>query len=221
MSRVKDLTGQVFSRLTVLRLSHIDAKQNAQWVCRCECGSESTVRGFQLTGGTTRSCGCLQREVASMCGNRPRPPSVRKVRSPERNAWVAMISRCTNPANKAYKDYGGRGITVSEEWGCYENFIRDMGSRPSSKHSIERINNDRGYSKENCKWATRAEQSRNHRRNRYIDTTSGRMLICDASRLAGISQLALRSRVDMGWKTEDLFKPVKKYRERKKIAQVN
>lgn len=203
-SRVKDLSGRVFERLTVLGFAGLDARFKANWLCRCECGIEKTVGGNTLTQGETRSCGCLQREAASALSK-----THGRTGSPEFDAWLNMLKRCENPNDPAYENYGGRGIDISSEWRSFENFIRDMGRRPSKKHSLDRRNNDLGYCKENCRWATRVEQNRNHRRNRWIETPKGRMLLCEAVERSGINMVTLRSRLRRGWPPERLFDPLK------------
>lgn len=203
-SRIKDLSGRVFERLTVLGFAGLDSRFKATWLCRCECGIEKAVGGNTLTQGRTRSCGCLQRESVSALSK-----TNEWTGTPERAAWVNMLSRCENPAHPSFENYGGRGISVSLDWHSFENFIRDMGYRPSDKHSIDRIENDLGYSKENCRWATRAVQNRNHRRNRWIETPLGRMLLCDAAEKSGVDAVTLRSRLRRGWPPERLFDALK------------
>jgi len=97
-----------------------------------------------------------------------------------------MRQRCTNPNDASYPNYGGRGIFVCERWLDFENFLADMGERPEGM-SLDRVDNDGPYSPANCRWATRTEQSRNTRRNRYVEVKGKRMLLADAARLLGIS----------------------------------
>lgn len=132
-----------------------------------------------------------------------------KNRAPEYKIWAGMLSRCNNPNHISFKRYGERGIGVCEEWKDYTNFIRDMGYRPSSKHSLERRDNSKGYSKENCFWATLIEQGRNKRNNRYIETPLGKMLLCEAAEVSGIGIHTLIGRVDRGWDAKDMFKEPK------------
>jgi len=205
--RVKDLAGQKFGRLLVVGFDRIDEKQNARWLCECECGKSVVMRGATLTGGRSRSCGCLQREAASaMNTTHGATAGGRKVK--EYSVWASMFARCRNQSDPAYKDYGARGIDVCAEWASFEQFIADMGPRPSGDYSIDRIDNDLGYCKANCRWATRAQQARNNRRNRFINTPWGVMVLTDAAALAGIHVGAVRSRLRRGWAESDLLKPV-------------
>lgn len=162
----KNIVGQRFGRLVVARLSHRDNSHRDIWLCRCDCGTEITVRGNNL-GRATRSCGCLRREAVTL-KNITTPRNVRHGhsrvgrRSSIYQRWLAMIARCRNPRDKGFKNYGGRGITVCDRWLIFENFLTDMGDPPPGR-SIDRQNNDRGYEPSNCRWATRAEQNNNQR----------------------------------------------------------
>lgn len=203
MGKIKDLSGQVFGRLTVLGFSHVE-RNLARWICRCECGKELIMRGASLRNGESKSCGCLRIdrtvEVLTTHGH------TAGRRTPEYAVWSGMIGRCRNEKHISYPRYGGRGIDVCEEWLRFENFIRDMGPRPSDKHSIDRRDNSLGYSKENCFWATPLEQSRNKRSNRRIDTPLGPMLLCEAAEKSGIDVQCLMGRIARGWMVADLFK---------------
>ena len=154
MRRVKDLTDQKFGKLTVKGRHLNNTHDNRiQWICNCECGGEKIARGDSLQDGRITSCGC-NFEFHGMSF------------SPEYKIWDSMRQRCHNPNNKKYHLYGARGITVCEEWrNSFEAFYRDMGPKPTPNHSIDRRENDKGYSKENCRWVTQKEQNNNKGNN--------------------------------------------------------
>jgi len=153
----RDLTSQRFGRWTVLGSS---ASRRERWDCRCDCGTTRSVRGSTLVAGESRSCGCLQREIAAALTKETHGQS----RTALYGTWNMMIQRCTNPHVERYPLYGGRGIKVCERWrNDFAAFAADMGPKPSPQHSIDRTNNDGDYEPGNCRWATRSEQQRNTR----------------------------------------------------------
>ena len=157
MSNDQQMEGQRFGRLIVVgRAGSINKR--AAWKCVCDCGETTTTLGKYLRSGETTSCGCRKRTVlGESCKKHG------KFGTPEYWVWHAMLQRCGNPNNKAFNHYGARGIKVVARWKKFENFLADMGSRPSPKHSIERRNNNKGYSPSNCYWATIAQQANNKR----------------------------------------------------------
>lgn len=169
MSCFKDLTGKTFNRLTVLRLGDRGKRNDIRWLCQCTCGNKVNVLSYSLKSGKTKSCGCLSLDKLLK-----RATTHGKSWSGEYRSWFNMKARCNNKKNPAYVNYGGRGITVCARWSApngFKYFYEDMGKRPSSKHTIDRINNDGNYCPENCRWATRLQQNRNQRKRK--DNASG------------------------------------------------
>lgn len=163
--QIVDLKGKRFGRWNVEGYAGSDGR-NAMWRCVCDCGAKNAVRASHLKGGISKSCGCLSREVARAHATK-HGEVINGSRSPEYLAWQSMRSRCRNPNNKRFQEYGGRGIAICERWEIFENFLADMGRKPSPRHSLDRYpNNDGNYEPGNCRWATATEQNRNRRKFR-------------------------------------------------------
>lgn len=193
-----DITGKRFGR--AVAVSYVGRqKAHARWECLCDCGNRFLALATNLKTGNTNSCGCLKKEVCKTV-NIKHGASDTSIY----NIWIGMIRRCSDKNNPAYKNYGARGITVCERWKSFENFLNDMGHRPSGM-SIDRINNDHGYSKENCRWATPKQQSLNSRRNRFIEFSGEKKTICQWAEITGLSHATLHRRIKSGWSIECVF----------------
>ncbi|HZW02802.1 MAG TPA: hypothetical protein VFF68_02650 [Anaerolineaceae bacterium] len=190
------LPGTRYGRLVVTEI--IDGQMRK---CVCDCGEKIIVRRCNLTSGNTRSCGCLRREIEKTAA-RTHGATTGKTWSRAYTIWHGMRQRCLNPRNPSFPQYGGRGIAVCEEWkDSFEAFLADMGEPPEG-HSINRINNDGPYSKENCAWASNEQQQRNKTSNRMITFRGKTKSLADWSEEVGIPYFALHARFRRGWSVE-------------------
>jgi len=190
------LEGQRFGRLVVLERS------GTKWKCKCDCGGASLCTTTNLTCGNSTSCGCNKGKHLKKHGRYLHPCYC---------SWRSMIQRCENENSSDYPKYGGKGISVCERWKDIENFIIDMGNPPSKLHTIDRINNKLGYNKENCRWATRMEQSVNRSNSIYIEGIP----IKQWAKSHNISYGVVLSRYSNGWNTEKIINTpvIKKYKK--------
>lgn len=176
MPRLIEMVGKKFNKLLVLRDSGLrGARDRIKYVCLCDCGNESIVFGEPLRSGHTKSCGCdksIKMTKHGMYG------------TPTYRSWDKIIQRCNNPNNDAYKYYGGRGIGVCDEWLDFSNFFKDMGERPKGT-TIERLDSNGWYRKDNCKWATVHEQLNNTSRNIVVSIDSKLLTVKELSALSG------------------------------------
>jgi len=187
------MIGKQFGKLTVIKESgHLGSV--LAFDCKCDCGNVVTVRGPSLRSGNTSSCGCVHKE---MVGNLNR--SHGQSNTTEYSIWQNMISRCSNPNVDCYDRYGARGIVVSDEWRFFEAFYADMGEKPEGM-TLDRIDNCGPYSKENCRWATLAEQARNTRRNHFVEFNGKTKCLKDWAEEYGLAYNTLRKRfLLLGW----------------------
>lgn len=189
-----DLTGKRFDRLWVFKRVEL-GRHNTHWLCQCDCGRWKFVAGGNLKNGRSLSCACVRNEILSQISSTHRM----SYQVPEYTVWKSMRDRCNNPKNIHYHRYGGRGITVCERWNQFELFLSDMGQRPSDDHSIERVDNDAGYSPENCIWAPEIVQANNKSTNHRVTFNGIEMSMADAARQSVIPYGRLKNRIRRGW----------------------
>lgn len=214
MRRVVDRAGQTFGRLTAISLVRVEPSPvGAIWRCACSCSNFKEVQGNKLR--VTKSCGCLLQEyrhgpkshfprVHAQSHTDHQPPSSLY------NTWTGMISRCENPRNPSYRDYGGRGIRVCKRWRkSFVVFASDVGPKPSPQHTLDRKNTNGPYSPSNCRWATIKEQMRNRRSNVRITFQGQTKTLVEWCELTGLKRGTLNNRLRMGWSVADaLFRPL-------------
>jgi hypothetical protein len=191
-----DIVGKRFGRWKVTSLHGVSKNKMSTWLCICDCGTERVVRGANLKNGTSKSCGCLHAEITAA---RERKHG-EAWKTPEYAIWQAMIQRCTNPNAATWNYYGGRGICVCDRWrNSFENFIADMGRRPSSAHTLDRVENNKGYDKDNCAWRTRKDQMNNTRKNRFIDINGDKRTVSQWAEHMNVDTRLIDGRLRRGW----------------------
>lgn len=203
--RPKAQAGDIYGHWRVLYVP-CQPKQMKKWLCQCSCLTVREVDHYSILHGLTQSCGCLSPKKTS---DRCFKPLIHVAGpgSPHRseyNIWHGLRSRCKNPKEPAFPKYGGRGITVCEAWDqSFEQFLADVGQRPSPKHTIDRIDNDRGYEPGNVRWSTRKEQNRNRRDNRYLCVDGQRRTLAEWSEITGLHVTVISDRLKAGWSVRD------------------
>ena len=182
--------------------------ERARWRCACSCGTAVVVTGKRLRSGNTRSCGCLRREASRRrvvdlaVRNRKHGLS----RSAEYKSWLSMLARCLDRRHVAYHRYGGRGVRVCPRWRGKDgltNFVKDMGHRPSPRHTLDRFpDRDGDYEPGNCRWATKQEQMRNTRSNRLLTLGENTRPLAEWAEVTGIKRTTITQRICRGWSVE-------------------
>ena len=203
---MKDITGQVFNRLTAIKPHHKDKYGSWYWIFLCKCGKETVAKSSSVFSGHTKSCGCYHIECAiKHVINLNTTHGLAHSRF--YNIWSTMKARCGNKNQKNYYLYGGRGILVIKRWENFENFKSDMHESyllhvevfGESQTSLDRKNNNLGYSKENCRWATRKEQNRNARSNHAITYQGATRCISEWADVYKMSPRILGQRIRRNW----------------------
>ena len=193
-------SGDRFGRLVVV--SPIGKlKGHSYFTCLCDCGTTKRVRKDHLVHGKISSCGCYLRESTA---SRMRTHGMRN--TPEYDAWAHMLRRCYTPTTVGFHYYGGRGISVCERWrASFENFMVDMGKRPSAKYSLDRIDVNGNYEPDNCRWATVQQQATNTRRNHLVTYQGRTQTISEWGQEMDLNKETLRTRLERGWDIEEAF----------------
>lgn len=207
MERTKDIKGIKYCRLLVVDLNK-DKKNSraARWNCVCDCGNMVVVYGYALRNGSIKSCGCLRKENHLAAITKHGGTSFSNGKKRTYSIWSNMRQRCLNPKNVNYHRYGGRGIKICDRWGQYINFISDMGEAPPCK-TLDRIDNNGDYCKENCRWTSKKVQSNNRCDNRSISWDGNTYTYAELAREWGVSWYFIRDYVDRrGMTVDELYK---------------
>lgn len=189
----QNIPGDRYMRLTLVRPVE-SVGYSKRWECLCDCGKTTIAYQANLRKGHTSSCGCYGKQQAKELNIRHGLSHTRT-----HNIWLSMKARCDNESNSRYETYGARGIGYSESWTSFDNFLEDMGECPDDSHSIERVDNDAGYSKDNCRWATAKEQARNRTTTRHISHKGRNISLAECVDIAGIPYQRVLARLNRGW----------------------
>ena len=179
-----DITGQRFGRLVAVKYKGQTARNVSVWVFLCDCGKYTDAKAANVKHGTTKSCGCFGTEKKTTHGLSG---------TPEYEVWTAMWQRCTNPRNKNFDTYKDRA--PPESWRNFSVFIADMGQRPDTGYSIERVNNDKPYGPDNCKWMLTSKQANNTKANRRLEFAGETLTLSEWAKRLGICNATLRERL--------------------------
>lgn len=198
-SLLPELIGRKFGSLLVTEVD--SSKRKKHWICKCDCGSNASVSTFNLVSGQTVSCGCLRKHMLSLRQKRHGKSGTNIYLR-----WRSMLHRCLDKTNKRYTDYGGRGITVCDEWLNFSNFYSDMGDPPSKSHQIDRIDNNKGYCKENCRWVTNSQNSRNKRDTVMVVVDGCSVPLITVCEIRGLRYHTVMARIRRGMLIEDSIK---------------
>lgn len=200
MKKFEDLTGNKFGYLTVIKKCGTKLGKR-MWLCKCVCGGTTVTSTGSLRSGKTKSCGCRRLENSILASKKKNTKHGMRFTRIYRT-WCNMKDRCLNSHSQQYCNYGGRGIRVCDEWLEFKNFYRDMGNQPDGM-TIERIDVNGGYCKENCVWATVSEQANNKRTNRNVTYGGKTMTISQWEKEMGVKAGLLRDRIcRFGWTVE-------------------
>jgi len=197
-AKTKSKIGRKFNRLTFESVAWNDTTESAIGTFSCDCGNTYTGNPYSVFTGNTKSCGCLARDILNARNHKHG-----MARSKIYQIWADMVARCVRPTHKRWSDYGGRGITVSEDWLNFEAFYRDMGDRPHGC-SLDRVDNNLGYSASNCRWATSHEQATNKRNNRYLEAFGFSLPITWWGQLIGMGSSDLGRKLKSDLSLEDI-----------------
>lgn len=205
MTRKKDYVGQTSGRLTVIGETVENGKRKL--VCRCECGNTKNILPSNFSRGHTLSCGCLKNDIISSGAHTTHGLRSKNIRL--YNIWKGMRKRCRNPKSNRWERYGGRGITVCDEWDDYSVFYQwAMKSGYSDELSIDRIDNDKGYYPGNCRWSSPKEQANNRKTNHLIEMNGEIHTIAEWSNITGIDQATILQRIKRGCNAETVLSKV-------------
>lgn len=213
MAKLIDLVGQKFAKLTVIKRAENTKGGSARWLCKCDCGNETIVSAGNLKSGAVKSCGCLKKISHNSKHNESQTPLYRM--------WISMIHRCENPKHISYKDYGQRGITVCEKWHDFLEFkVWAESTKPDGDFSIDRIDNDKGYCPENCRWASRKEQANNRRSNVRIEYQGEIHNLTEWSEILGFNYKTVHNRMyKLGWSFEKAINTAIDIKKRNKVER--
>lgn len=211
-SNFKDITGQIFSRLTVIHRHGTNKEGKATWLCRCDCGAEKIICGKSLRAGHSQSCGCLNSDATAK-RNLKHGMASRGNKHPLYSNWCRIKQRCHNPDCEDYYLYGGRGVKVCERWrNSFEAFLEDVGSSKPAGTSIDRYPNREGnYEPGNTRWGTDEMQANNKRNNVILSLNGEEMTIAQWARKLNCDSRPIHARIERGWSHEDaLTTPIRK-----------